>query len=761
MVLISHCSLPALPRRLLTLAVFAAFAGASLAVRASPQADPAPVSGHSRAFFPAQVMVDVERLNTLRTIGPIRALSAYLANITGSGVTVAVLDTGVSLSHNEFSTSAKQVSGYNAINNTANVADGSGHGTHVAGILAGARDGRGMFGVAYGARILPVKVLDDSGNGSTAYLDRGLRHAIGRASIVNMSLGASSAYDPSALKEAVAAGMLLVAAAGNGSLANPGWPARYAKEAWANNQIIAVGALDISGNIAYYSNRAGDAAAWTVFAPGSGIYSAYPANGYTTMSGTSMATPVVSGAAALIKQRWPLLRASEIANILFMTATDLGDPGIDPIYGRGALNVEQALQPIGALTTTTTSGARIPLTGGTLQISSATSQLWQLAAAGQLRVVGLDAFRRDYSVDLGTTVARPPRIAIAEALGTLDRQENVIHSVLAKGARLSAAYERAPVGGGARLAGFSWRNGNERGGELAFGAGEFTAQAFGAGDFRLREGLSFGAVPALANPYFSLVPAASHLMVARTLAPGMTQEGTRDAGSLRLKFGLLSSGINCMFNAQDDLAGTQSAPRASAALVELSKTSQRFAASFAFSSIRESNAWLGAQSNSGLLPAPQATTQAIQFAAAWLLTPSLALAGQAAYGITPATQQDGLISALTSGRTNAFGVGLTSTDNLQRGDRLSLGVSQPLRTYAGTLALDRATGVREDGSLAHERLPFSMVPQGRELRGEMRYQMPLGAMASTGLTLMLRHEPNHLADAALEKLVVWRYSQSF
>jgi subtilisin family serine protease len=128
-----------------------------------------------------------------------------------------------------------------------------------------------------------------------------MRFAVGKASIVNVSLSSANAYDPRATQQAVRAGLLIVVAAGNDALANPVWPARFAKEAWANNQVIAVGAVDANHRIASFSNRAGDTAAWFLVAPGVDIVSSYVNGQYVYMSGTSMATPVVSGAAALVK----------------------------------------------------------------------------------------------------------------------------------------------------------------------------------------------------------------------------------------------------------------------------------------------------------------------------------------------------------------------------------------------------------------------------------------------------------------------------
>ena len=287
----------------------------------------------------AQTAAQAE-LNNSKFVSQIGAVTAYGLKFTGLGVKIAVLDTGVNAASPDLA--GRIVTGRNFTVATPNtsVADGNGHGTHVSGLIAANRNSVGMFGVAYSAQIMPVKVIADNGAGNTAWLNAGLRWAADQqASIANMSLGSTAAFDPAALKYAVGKRMLIVAAAGNSALAQPGWPARYASQSWANGQIINVVAVDSASKIAAWSNRAGDAMNFTLAAPGASLMSTYK-TGYALMSGTSMATPVVSGAAALIRSRWTYLSAKDVANILFVTATDLFDglqsqPAAQPVQQVG------------------------------------------------------------------------------------------------------------------------------------------------------------------------------------------------------------------------------------------------------------------------------------------------------------------------------------------------------------------------------------------------------------------------------------------
>ncbi|WP_019139838.1 S8 family peptidase [Noviherbaspirillum massiliense] len=747
---------------LMALALAAVF---SIPVHADEAANSDIVVRPAQLYFPVDGAYDPEHVNSAATVTPLNADYAYAHRITGRGVTVAILDTGITAGHDEFREAGKLLRGFNTLNGSTDVTDYAGHGTHVAGIIGAARDGKGTFGLAFDAQLLPIKVLGDDGKGSTAYLDAGLRYAIGRASIVNMSLGAEARYSSAAMQEAVAAGMLIVAAAGNESAANPNWPARFAKESWANNQIIAVGAVDANKQIAPYSNLAGDTAQWYLVAPGTSILSSYLNGQYAYMSGTSMATPVVSGAAALIKQCWPRLSADQIANILFTTATDLGAPGIDAVYGRGLLNVEKALQPIGTLSTTAFDGSTVSILLGSARPSAATSQLWRLALSGRLRALGFDDYQRDYSVDLGQSVSRPPTLSVQDVFGSLDRRIEVAETVLPNGAQLMAAYEHAlPVAGKGygygersyadRLAAFSLVSQTADGAEAAFGIGGMAANYFGAGGLEIAQGLGLGMVSALSNPYFSLIPSAAHAAAAYS------------AGGIKIKFGMLSSGVNEMLQSQDvaytppGLPSTR--PRADSALLELSQSFEHAALSMSFLQTSEKNAFLGSQSSGALALSPHATTSSVQLAGALLLTPHWALAGQAAFGSTPGSANPGsLIAEIGETRTNAFSLALVTSNRMAEGDRFSFALSQPMRTYSGRMVLDTVASVDGEGNAVRERVVLPMAPAGRELRAELNYQSPLDHDSSIGTTLMWRHEPNNLADAPPEALLALRYTRQF
>ena len=207
----------------------------------------------------------------------------------GAGARVAVLDSGVECTHPDLAPNC--VPGYNVLEPGTPPHDATGHGTHVAGIIAGALNWSGMAGLAPEASILPVKVLNSSGTGKVSQIIEGIRWAVGqKADIINLSLGSPqySEAQAKAVKAARKAGILVVCAAGNFA-GDIGYPAAF-------EDSVAVTAIDYSNKFAPFSCR-GPETDFT--APGVRIYSSYPERSFYLANGTSQAAPHVSGAAAL------------------------------------------------------------------------------------------------------------------------------------------------------------------------------------------------------------------------------------------------------------------------------------------------------------------------------------------------------------------------------------------------------------------------------------------------------------------------------
>ncbi|MFD9908898.1 S8 family serine peptidase [Streptomyces sp. NPDC059063] len=297
-----------------------------------------------------------------KSVKQIGAPKAWAAGLDGKGVKIAVLDTGVDATHPDLK---DQVVGAKNFSESADTKDRVGHGTHVASIAAGtgAKSNGRFKGVAPGARVLNGKVLGDDGRGGDSAILAGMEWAAAQgADVVNLSLGGSDDIGIDPLEEAVNRlsadqGVLFAVAAGNegyrGSIDSPG----------SADAALTVGAVDGKDKLAEFSSqgpRAGDNAVkpdvtapgvdiTAAAAPGSEIEKEVGQNpeGYLTISGTSMATPHVAGAAALLKQRHPDWRAADLKRALTSSAVS-AVPGRGGTYspyqqGSGRVAVDRAI----------------------------------------------------------------------------------------------------------------------------------------------------------------------------------------------------------------------------------------------------------------------------------------------------------------------------------------------------------------------------------------------------------------------------------
>lgn len=246
----------------------------------------------------------------------LRAPEAWPASV-GAGVKVAVLDTGIDVTHPDLAANVK--GGVNTISPTKGYKDDNGHGTHVSGTIAAANDAFGVVGAGPGIHLYAVKVLSRSGSGFLSDIIEGLQWAAANGMrVVNMSLGSSS--DNASFREAVVAahgaGLVLVAAAGNANGGAVSYPARYP-------EVIAVSASNQADGLASFSSVGPEV---DVIAPGADVLSTYPGGAYAAMSGTSMASPHVAGAAALKLAQDPALTPPQVAERLAGSAAPL--PGL-------------------------------------------------------------------------------------------------------------------------------------------------------------------------------------------------------------------------------------------------------------------------------------------------------------------------------------------------------------------------------------------------------------------------------------------------
>lgn len=393
--------------------------GFALSVAGAAQAD----SNYEYASQPnlAQIHVTANLHNGFYTayIAPCAAIGATCS----SQLTVAILDGLADYTHVDLTGHETDKTVY-----TGSYASFANHATHVSGIIGAALNGIGIVGVDPFSTLLNIPVFDDNGWVATDLGKLALDTATGAgARVVNMSYG-------STMKGAVflsgeldlfknynsttpGQGMVLVRAAGNDRI-------NIKSQAFSGNasvdlsNLLIVGSVDSNNKISYFSNKAGNGCIGScgtnninavknfyLVAPGENILSDLPNNYLGYMSGTSMATPEVAGAAALVFQRAlagnNLLTPGQVADILKKSADDLGTPGVDSTYGWGLLDVARALNPVGGTYFTT----GVKATSGLVTVQSTTVTSSSIVATASLQnalsgIIVLDGYGRAFTVDV-------------------------------------------------------------------------------------------------------------------------------------------------------------------------------------------------------------------------------------------------------------------------------------------------------------------------------------------------------------------------
>ena len=321
-----------------------------------------------------------------------------------AGVIVAVLDSGVTASNPDLA--GRVLPGYDFVNGDSDVTDDFGHGTAVTGaIVAAGNNGVGTAGVAFGCRVLPVKVMGPTGYAYYSAVAEGIHYAVDHgARVINISIAgdAVSLTLQSAIDYAWSNNVVVVAAAGNNANAVPQFPA-------ACDGVVAVSATERTDLLAGFSSYGSHVC---LTAPGDGIWTTqrYADNLFGAWRGTSFASPLVAGAAALLISARPELSSAEVVSVLEASADDLGPVGRDDVYGFGRVNIYRALVAAGAQPTPPPVSSSPPQVSLTSQGASRQLNLGQevnlvAEASSSAGVVLVEFFANDFRL-LG--FAAPP-----------------------------------------------------------------------------------------------------------------------------------------------------------------------------------------------------------------------------------------------------------------------------------------------------------------------------------------------------------------
>ncbi len=384
------------------------------------------------------IVFDTAEFRENYSLDQMKAGVAYSNGASGNGIVVAVIDSGVTVVPELVGQLHADSTNVSALGNPSDVGDFNGHGTAMASIIAALQDHdtnndpNNMHGVAFNSKILAINATTAAtctsfSNCTFLHSDIAAGYDYARthgAKVINESLGSnnlSSLALQQAVERAVNDDIVIVVPAGNIDAGDPAGTgdavqrsAEVALASWANGQIIIAGSVDSNDVISGFSYKAGAAARnFYLMAGGQSITTpnGSPGTGstYFLISGTSASTAQISGAVALLREAFPSLSANETADLLFTTATDLGAPGVDDIYGRGLLNLQGAFTAQGNTVIAGTgfgSGAQIGTGGGSssLMIAGGAFGADMPFSSSFNDIMVLDKYDRSFSLDLTQSV---------------------------------------------------------------------------------------------------------------------------------------------------------------------------------------------------------------------------------------------------------------------------------------------------------------------------------------------------------------------
>ncbi|OAN65961.1 S8 family peptidase [Sphingomonas sp. TDK1] len=699
------------------------------------------------------------------------ALLAYKAGSTGSGIKVGVIDSGIDLQSAEFGDcsggpgtgTCRILAASSDPGGNGSIDDVGGHGTAVAFTIAGRRNDVGTHGVAFDAQLV-VERADQPGscNGtdtsSCKFSDSTIAQGLDRARqagarVVNISLGGDSASSTlaAAVDRATAAGVIIVISAGNDGAANPdAFTSPAMNAAIARGLVIIAGSVDSSDKISKFSNQAGTSAAVYLAAVGEGVRAPGANNTAYVWSGTSFSAPQIAGAIALLAQAFPNLTSKQIVDLLYATARDVGDPGVDPIYGRGVLDLTRAFQPVGTLSVAGTKAVLSPTLNGTLSAPMGD------ASQGALGMAVLDSFGRAF----GTTINHAfQRQGLSRNLPTLMATRERSFSV--GGDQMRVAVSLVPTADSVRIerlgittrdAGVarmlattvSGRLGSKA--QFAFGASQsgnvLTAQLAGRDD-----------------PAF---------LIARDPLSGAGFEtDVGGSAAVRRSFGgwgltMASEVGDVLSRRADGVAGLEARWLRfgyGRSTLAIDRRLGGLNASLGVTRLSEDNTVLGARFSAGL-GAARARSLFADLGVRWTLGDGWALGGSLRKGWTDVRLREGIRGGGLI-RTNAWAADL-GKDGLFGPDSLGLRIAQPLRVAHGGIGLTLPQGwdyeTMSVTRWSDQRI--NLAPVGREIDYELRYRWRF-ADGDVSSNFFLRRQPGNIAAMPSDLGGAVRWSRGF
>jgi subtilisin family serine protease len=747
-----------------------------------PPTDPGPVPG-ADAFRTAEY----ERS---RVLDAINAADAYALGFTGEGVIIGFVDFNFVLNSPEVDYHPLSVdvnSSFEAIYEAqiGRAVSPDEHGHAVAAMAAGVKNNSEIHGVAFDAQVLAVDffsgvnlttqqqggTLVNISNPWTYLMARGVRvvsksFGFDEGDIISNPPQVSQRYTIETEAHVVDRGGLLVVSAGNNSDPDPSLSNLQLISILTDNNLldsgpgafIFVGAVDQNNQIASFSDRGGRAREFFMVAPGVDLV--FPWNGGLAVgSGTSFSAPIVAGAAAVILERWPTLTAREVREILFITATDLGAAGLDPIYGHGLLNLRAALQPLGQSTLAIEgSGLAPPVTSTGMVLGPGFGDAAGLRP-GLQNIMMLDGFARDFAIDLTGLISNGrTRAALSDILDA--RRDWRVSSLtlgataalnFAVGEDLRHTESLAYLGQAAR----DLEPKRELLLEFAGRLGAFDLKA-GTGA-RLAEAIADRPLAPYTEPLLSLSQAFSNRL--ESAAGSYASAGLWLDQQTRLRFGAaIAEAYGVRFHPLEELRRSASVHLAA---VRLDRYRGRGRLGAEMGAMSEQGAILGSRSAGGLALTQGAYTTWLKIDADQMIGRRLSLAFTATGALSqPGSVSGSLFGSIGTIASSSFALRLAGQGMIKHGDAFSLTLNQPLRVERAPVTLVSGIGREPDtGNVMFAAQGLSLTPSGREIGLEGAYRAAIGEWLAEA-NLAYRFDADHVAGRR-ELAVLFNVSRLF
>jgi hypothetical protein len=690
----------------------------------------------------------------------ISVIPAWDAGLLGNGVVIANLDSGVRANHVDLAGTI--LPGYDFVNDDDDPFDDEksltyGHGTASSGIIVGIWNGVGIGGIAPNARIMPIKITNEENKPDGGLISQGMLYAAKQSNvkiILLENVGPSTTLaEFNTFNEAVNAGKLLIAPSGNNGLSGPVNPASQFSA--LGGAALVVGSNNGAGGRSAFSNGASGVEGNYLTAPGEGILAAGNQGDdfYYTVSGTSMAAPQVAAAAALIWSYAPSLTATEVAEILKKSATDLGAPGVDSIFGAGGLNIEAALAPIGIITAPIEEEEEEEEeedgSGDSSDESGSSGGAGVALAALVLGGVGyalirnnpdldetlvLDEYGRTYELDLETRISvRNPGPSAESVLQELDTEQVNETLIQRSDFKLTASYrfdQRTSY-----LDPYIDDQEDDQTVKMQLTAFDQTGAQYAFG-FNQRLPSFFNNMGASQNLPLTTGFFRSDAFSAPVM--GFSNLGYHSSVGFRSETGW-QSGL--AFSSVDDEMRHGLKSESSSFHLGLKQKGFRVGLQLGF--LEEDGNLLGGASH-GALSVSRAQTVFGAARGDIALNNHWSMVGQYTHGVTWADDYAAsLVSDFSTIESNSWGFGLLGRDLLSKGDAFGVALSQPLRTIDGDARVSTPYWNQSVGGINFNTRRTSLVPDGTEHSIELFYRKSISRNVRFISYLIYRDQPLH------------------